>query len=159
MSRSWHGYWQCWAGLGLFRLCSECVVLNSKAKNIVVWSLLGQLYLPFIRPCASMNLWWLGALMALVIVFLVLRFLWQVTFFVVICPWFYRLSQNHILVWSINFMVALDIRRKTLDLVIITNYILVILAEGISLQIWILSYFPLSNCSNTANVYGYLCLD
>lgn len=56
-------------------------------------------------------------------------------------------------------MVALDIRRKTLDLVIITNYILVILAEGISLQICIWSYFPLSSCSDTANVYVYFYLD
>lgn len=60
------------------------------------------------------------------------------TFFVdrvAICPGFYRLSQNNVLVWKINYVVALDIKRKTLDLVIITNYILIILLEGVSLQI------------------------
>lgn len=60
------------------------------------------------------------------------------TFFVdrvAICPGFYRLSRNNVLVWKRNYMVALDIRRKALDLVFLTNCILIILPEGVSLQI------------------------
>lgn len=51
-------------------------------------------------------------------------------FRVTICPGFYRLSQNNFLVWKINYMVTLDNRKEKLDLIIITNYILIILPKG-----------------------------
>lgn len=89
-------------------------------------------FLPFVSLLASLNLLWLGRLMALRIVFLVLGWIFMtVTFWSDhICPGFYRLSQNNFLVWKINYMVTLDNRKEMLDLVIITNYILIILPKG-----------------------------
>lgn len=71
--------------------------------------------------------------MALRFVFLVLCLVFMADDFllrVTIHPGFYRMSQNSFLVWKINYRFFLDNRREMLDLVI-TNYVLIILPEGV----------------------------